>query len=136
MEYWKNDGGSALLTAGCHALDALIMMMGTPGSPTNPVKSVTSLSAKSASPIFASYEYDTTSVTILHFTNGAVGKTAAIVDCLQPYYFRTHLVGSEGSLLDNKFHSTRLKADKEHWSQLSIKMLDSDDFSDHPINPS
>jgi UDP-N-acetyl-2-amino-2-deoxyglucuronate dehydrogenase len=122
----KKDGGSALLTAGCHALDALLMLMGTD------VETVTSLSTKSASPIFAPYEYDTSSVTILHFKGGAVGKTAAIVDCLQPYYFHTHLVGSEGSLLDDRFHSMKLKADKGHWSRLSMKMLDSGDVSDHP----
>jgi predicted dehydrogenase len=122
----KKDGGSALLTAGCHALDALLMLMG------KDVEMVSSLSTKSASPIFAPYEYDTSSVTLLHFKGGAVGKTAAIVDCLQPYYFHTHLVGSEGSLLDNKFHSMKLKADKGHWSGLSMKMLDSGDVSDHP----
>ena len=37
-----------------------------------------------------------------------MGKCAAVVDCLQPYYFHTHLVGSEGSMLDNKFHSQKL----------------------------
>ena len=128
----KQDGGSALLTAGCHALDALLMLMGNPGSPDNPVEKVTSLSTKSASDIFTPYEYDTSSVTLLHFKNGAVGKTAAIVDCLQPYYFHTHLVGSEGSLLDDRFHSMKLKTDKSHWSRLSMKMLDSGDVSDHP----
>ena len=122
----KREGGSALLTAGCHALDALLMLMGSD------VESVTSMSTKSASDFFQPYESDTSSVTILRFKNGAVGKTAAIVDCLQPYYFHTHLVGSSGSLLDNKFHSTKLKADKAHWSELSMKMLDSGDVSDHP----
>jgi UDP-N-acetyl-2-amino-2-deoxyglucuronate dehydrogenase len=122
----KQEGGSALLTAGCHALDALLMLMG------GEVESVSSLSTKSASEFFTPYEYDTSSVTLLRFKNGAVGKTAAIVDCLQPYYFHTHLVGSEGSLLDDRFHSMKLKADKGHWSRLSMKMLDSGDVSDHP----
>ena len=122
----KQDGGSALLTAGCHALDALLLVMGSE------VKTVSSLATRSHSGIFAPYEYDTSSVTIVHFANGAVGKTAAIVDCLQPYYFHTHLVGSEGSLLDDRFHSMKLKADKGHWSKLSMKMLDSGDVSDHP----
>ncbi|MEY3205886.1 MAG: hypothetical protein RLZZ21_2217 [Planctomycetota bacterium] len=122
----KKEGGSALLTAGCHALDALLMLMG------DEVESVSSISTKSASEFFTPYEYDTSSVTILRFKNGAVGKTAAIVDCLQPYYFHTHLVGSEGSLLDDRFHSMKLKADKGHWSRLSMKMLDSGDVSDHP----
>jgi predicted dehydrogenase len=122
----KKDGGSALLTAGCHALDALLLVMGSE------VESVSSMSTRSASELFAPYEYDTSSVTILRFKNGAVGKTAAIVDCLQPYYFHTHLVGSQGSLLDNRFHSMKLKADKGHWSELSMKMLDSGDVTDHP----
>jgi predicted dehydrogenase len=122
----KKDGGSALLTAGCHALDALLMVMGSD------VESVASLSTRSANTLFAPYEYDTSSVTILRFKNGAMGKTAAIVDCLQPYYFHTHLVGSEGSVLDNRFHSMKLKSDKGHWSELAMKMVDSGDVSDHP----
>ena len=122
----KKDGGSALLTAGCHALDALLMCL--PGE----VDSVTSFSTKSKSEYFTPYEYDTSAVTILKFKNGSVGKCAAIVDCLQPYYFHTHLVGSHGSVLDNKFHSAKLKTDKAQWSELSMKMLDSGDVSDHP----
>ena len=122
----KKDGGSALLTAGCHALDGLLMCM--PGE----VDSVMSLSTKSKSEYFTPYEYDTSAVTIVKFRNGAVGKCAAIVDCIQPYYFRTHLMGSHGSLLDNKLHSSKLKSDKSKWSTLSMKMCDSGDVSDHP----
>ena len=123
----KDAGGSALLTAGCHALDALLLCLG------GEVAEVTSYDTKSRSKIFAPYEYTTTSVTILRFKNGAIGKCAAVVDCLQPYYFHTHLVGSEGSLLDNKFHSMKLGGlNKNKWSELSMKMLDSGDVSDHP----
>jgi hypothetical protein len=62
-----------------------------------------------------------------------VGKTASVIDCLQPYYFHIHLVGSEGSLLDNKFYSTQLGGlNKNKWSELSLKMLDSGDVTDHP----
>lgn len=122
----KEHGGSALLTAGCHALDALLLFMG------GDVETVTSLSTKSKSDIFAPYEYDTSSVTLVQFKNGKIGKCAAIVDCLQPYYFHTHLVGSQGSLLDNKFHSMKLHTNKHAWSSLAMKMLDSGDVSDHP----
>jgi UDP-N-acetyl-2-amino-2-deoxyglucuronate dehydrogenase len=122
----KDAGGSSLLTAGCHALDALLLCMG------HDVTEVTSYDTKSSNKIFAPYEYTTTSVTILKFKNGAVGKCAAVVDCLQPYYFHTHLVGSEGSLLDNKFHSTKLSTNKHAWSNLAMKLLDSGDVSDHP----
>jgi predicted dehydrogenase len=119
-------GGSALLTAGCHALDALLLCMG------DEVEEVTSYATQSANPMFAAYEYPTSSTTILKFRNGSVGKSAAVVDCLQPYYFHTHLVGSEGSILDNKFHSQALGLNRNAWSQLSMKMLDSGDVADHP----
>jgi predicted dehydrogenase len=122
----KDAGGSSLLTAGCHALDALLLCMG------DDVTEVTSYDTKSSNKIFAPYEYTTTSVTILKFKNGAVGKCAAVVDCLQPYYFHTHLVGSEGSLLDNKFHSMKLSTNRHAWSSLAMKLLDSGDVSDHP----
>jgi predicted dehydrogenase len=91
-----------------------------------------SYGAKSKSPIFAPYEYPSTSVTILKFKNGAAGKCASSIDCLQPYYFHTHLLGSKGSLLDNKFHSTELGTNKAAWSTLGVKPLDSGDVSDHP----
>ena len=75
----------------------------------------------------------TTSVTILKFKDGRVGKVASVIDCLQPYYFHVHLVGSEGSSLDNKIYSTHLGAlDKSRWSDLAMKLLDSGDVSDHP----
>jgi UDP-N-acetyl-2-amino-2-deoxyglucuronate dehydrogenase len=123
----KKNGGSSLLSAGCHAMDALMLCMGTD------VESVTSFSARSKNKVFAQYEYATTSVTILKFAGGRIGKVASVIDCIQPYYFHTHLVGSEGSLLDNKFHSNKLNGLNKHaWSNLSMKMLDSGDVSDHP----
>src|SRR5438093_4477371 len=49
----KDAGGSSLLTAGCHALDALLLCMG------NDVVEVTSYDTRSHSKIFAPYEYTT-----------------------------------------------------------------------------
>lgn len=122
----KTGGGSSLLTASYHALDALLLFMGTD------VEEVTSYDTKTKSEIFDLYEYNTTSVTILKFKSGRIAKCAASVDCLQPYYFHTHLFGSQGSILDNKMHSEKLKSDKSRWSELSMKMLDSGDVADHP----
>jgi predicted dehydrogenase len=122
----KAQGGSSLLSAGCHALDALLLCM------RSEVIEVTSYATKSRNEILAGYEYPTTSVTLLKFKNGSVGKCVSSVDCLQPYYFHTHLVGSKGSLLDNRFHSTELATGKHTWSTLAMKLLDSGDVSDHP----
>ena len=122
----RDAGGSALLSAGCHALDALLLCMG------GEVESVSSYATGSANKVLKAYEYPSTSVSILKFKDGRVGKVTACIDCLQPYYFHTHLVGSEGTLLDNKFHSTKLGVDKAKWSELSLKLCDSGDVTDHP----
>ncbi|MGH7956200.1 MAG: Gfo/Idh/MocA family protein [Opitutaceae bacterium] len=123
----RKDGGSSLLSAGCHAMDALLLCMG------GEVESVTSYQTRSKNSVFSHYEYATTSVTILRFEGGRLGKVASVIDCIQPYYLHTHLVGSEGSLLDNKFHTNRIHGlNKQAWSTLSMKMADSGDVSDHP----
>ena len=123
-------GGSSLLTAGCHALDLLLWYMG------GEVEEVTSYSNQSKSPHFTPYEYDTTSVTLLKFKNGRIGKVASVIDALQPYYFHIQLNGSEGSLLDDKFYSARLKGTtKERWSQIAAPLIDSGDVDDHPYQP-
>lgn len=123
----RNAGGSSLLSAGCHAMDALLFLMG------NDVEVVSSYATHSAAKEFSAYEYPTTSVTILKFRDGRVGKCASVIDCQQPYYFRVHLVGSEGSLLDDKFFSTKLGGlSKKQWSRLGVPLLDSGDVADHP----
>src|SRR5262249_45876455 len=123
----KDAGGSSLLSAGCHALAALLLCVGGDGGWGS------SYATGSRNKIFRKYEYRTTSVTILKFASGRVGKVASVIDCLQPYYFHTHLVGSEGTLLDDRFHSSKLGAlNKNAWSQLSMRLLASGDVADHP----
>lgn len=122
----KDESPSSLLNAGCHALDALLLCMG------DEVAEVTSYAGKSKSKHFAPFEFPSTSVTILKFRNGSIGKCASSIDCLQPYYFHTHLLGSKGSLLDDKFHAADLGTGRAAWNRLAVKLLDSGDVSDHP----
>jgi predicted dehydrogenase len=120
------NGGSSLLSAGCHALDALLLCMG------NEVEEVSAYETQSKHEIFQKYEYKTTTVALLKFKNGSVGKVASVIDCLQPYYFHTHLVGSEGSLLDNKLYSSKLALRDKKWTELPVALADSGDVADHP----
>ena len=120
------NGGSSLLSAGCHAMDAMMLCMG------NDVEEVTSYAAFSKNADMAKYEYPTTSTTILKFANGSVGKCASVIDCIMPYYFHVHLCGSEGSLLDNKLYSTKLGLRDKAWTELPMAMADSGDVHDHP----
>ncbi|MEM7603113.1 MAG: Gfo/Idh/MocA family oxidoreductase, partial [Verrucomicrobiota bacterium] len=96
------------------------------------VEEVTAYETTSENEIFQKYEYATTTASILKFKNGSVGKVASVIDCLQPYYFHTHLVGSEGSLLDNKLYSTKFGLRDKKWADLPMAMADSGDVADHP----
>lgn len=126
----KDMGGSSLLTGGIHALDLLMSFMGSD------VEEVTSYSTKSNNELFKPYEYDTTSVTLLKFGDGRIGKVASVVDCIQPYYFHIHLVGSAGSILDDQFYSSRLEGtSKDKWGKLGVPLIDSGDVDDHPYLP-
>ena len=120
------NGVSSLLSAGCHALDALLLCMG------NEVEEVSSYATTSKHESFQEYEYATTTASILKFSNGSVGKVASVIDCFQPYYFQTHLVGSEGSLLDNKIYSNKFGLRDKKWADLPMAMADSGDVADHP----
>ncbi len=120
-------GGSSLLSAGCHAVDGLLMFMGSPAT------EVTSYTTRSPNPVFARYEYPTSSVTIIKFENGAIGKVASIIDSYQPYYLRVHLGGSDGAILDGKFWSTRIAGlDPDQWTELGVKLETSADVVHHP----
>ncbi len=126
----KEGGGSSLLSAGCHALDLLLMYM------DREVEEVTSYSTGTDNPSFEPYEYDTTSVTLLKFSDGSVGKVASVLDCLQPYYFHMHLVGGRGTVLDNKFYSNRIDGlERESWSEFDVPPVDSGDVDHHPYRP-
>ncbi|HRX57093.1 MAG TPA: Gfo/Idh/MocA family oxidoreductase [Verrucomicrobiales bacterium] len=122
----KENGGSSLLSAGCHALDAALLCLG------EDVEEVTTYACQSKNAIFDAYEYPTTTTSLLKFASGRVGKVASVIDCLQPYYFHTHLVGSEGSLLDNKIYSSKLALRDKKWTELPVALADSGDVADHP----
>lgn len=122
----RQGGGSSLLSAGCHALDALLFCLG------GEVGEVMSYATGSTNPDFARYEYPTTCATLLKFTDGRVGKCASVIDCRQPYYFHTHLVGSEGTILDRKFCLPPAGEPGREWTDAEWEMLGSGDVKDHP----
>lgn len=115
------DGVSSLMLAGCHAVDALLLCLGSD------VEEVFAYSTRSANPVFAPFEFPSTTVAMLRFKDGRIGKVASVLDCLQPYYFHTHLVGSEGTVLDDKFAGPDKK-----WTPLPYQPVDSGDVNDHP----
>jgi predicted dehydrogenase len=122
----KDMGGSSLLTAGCHALDILLWLVG------GEVEEVCSYSTRNPHEVYAPYEYDTTSVTILKFRGGkVVGKVASVTDCMQPYVFNMNIVGSHGSIKNNLLSTKKIDG-VNGWSTMDVQLVDSGDVAHHP----
>ncbi|NCO36343.1 MAG: hypothetical protein AUJ92_09165 [Armatimonadetes bacterium CG2_30_59_28] len=125
----KEGGGSSLLSAGCHALDGLRYFV------QQEATEVASFSTKSCCQDFQPYEYDSTSVTIIKFANGSVGKVASLIDCKMPYVFNIMLCGSEGTIRNNQIHSTKKYPGllKDRWVTIPTILPDSGDVTHHPF---
>jgi len=122
----RAEGGSALLSAGCHALDLVIYFA------KSDVTEVASFGGFSAgNPL--KYEYPPHSTTILKFANGTVGKCASSVDYRGPYYFPFEIQGEEGCIRDNQFFSAKLGGQKG-MATIPTIMLDSGDVTHHPYD--
>ncbi len=125
----KDMGGSSLLTAGCHSLDIMLYLVDTE------VDEVFSYSTSNPHEVYKPYEYDTTSVTLLKFKNGTtLGKVASVIDCMQPYVFNMNMVGSHGSIKNNKFYSKKIDGLLTDWCTLDVMLIDSGDVAHHSYN--
>lgn len=123
----KEMGGSSLLSAGCHALDALRWFMG------GNITEVTQYRTRGDGPDFKAYEYDPTTVTILKFEDGRIGKVASCIECIQPYVFNINLVGTEGTMRNNKIFSRTSYPGQTDWVDIPTILPDSGDVSEHPF---
>ena len=123
----KKAGGSSLLSAGCHAVDALRWFMG------GDVVEVTQYSTHGKGADFAPYEYDPTSITIMKFADGRIGKVTSCIECIQPYVFPINLVGTEGTIRNNQIFSRRHFPGQTSWATVPTILPDSGDVTHHPF---
>ena len=103
-------GGSSMLFCGCHPLMLLMIAMGD--------------TTHSTSPHFSDLEYQATQVNLLRFADGRIGKVTSCLDSLGPYTFRCTLIGSEGTLIDRRLNSRKLKGlDPNGWTELATRSI-------------
>lgn len=120
----RDSGRSAMLAAGCHAIDALRWFAG------DEVAEVAAFGNNAR----GAYEFDPNVVAILKFRNGAIAKASAVFDCEMPYAFNVDLLGSEGSLRDNRLWSKKLLPGQTDWATLPTVLPDSGDVEHHPFD--
>lgn len=120
-------GGTALLTAGCHAVDALRWFArqealevfcyanASPGNPLN-------------------YEYEPNSVALIQFAGGMMGKVATSIEAVAPYAFPIVLMGNGGTIRNNHVFSHRF-AGQTGWATIPTVLPDSGAVDHHPFVP-
>jgi len=123
----KEVGASSLLSAGCHAMDALRYFMG------GEVAEVSQYATFGGGDSFKEYEYDPTTCTILKFADGRIGKVASCIECVQPYVFNINLVGTHGTIKNNQIWSKTKFPGQTTWVNVPTILPDSGDVSHHPF---
>ena len=123
------EGGSSLLSAGLHALDGLRWFV------QKDVAEVFAYSTNSNNTAYypGGYEYDPTSVTLLKFADGTIGKVASNIECLQPYTFPITLQGTGGTIQGNKLYSKKLMPGQTGFATIPTILPDSGDVTHHPF---
>ena len=139
-------GVSAMLVAGCHAIDAL-RWFAAPGefAAADPVE-VFALAggwrqggARSYNPLTHEWaeglppmEFEGLEVALVRFANGVVGKVSVNFDCVMPYRFPVRVFGDRGTILDHRVWSRHGDAPAT-WLELDEIQPDSSDVSHHPF---
>lgn len=121
---YQRNGGSTMLLGGCHALDAIRWFI------QDEVDEV----AAFGNNLKDNFEFPANVVAILKFRNGAIGKTSALFDAEMPYQFNIDLVGTEGTLRDNRVWSKRLLPGQTGWTTMQTIMPDSGAVEHHPFD--
>lgn len=120
----KEIAGSAFLSAGCHAVDALRLFV------KDEVSEVMAYSNK-CNPV---YEYDTNIVGIVKFAGGAIGKVSTSFDVQCPYAFNIDLLGDKGTIRDNHIYAKEFFAGQTDWITVPTIRPDSGDVAHHPFD--
>ncbi len=123
----KDVGVSALLSAGCHAVDALRWFMG------GRIVEVMQYATFNRGVDFSDYEYAPTSCTLCKFEDGRVGKVTAAIACVQPYVFNITLVGAHGTIRNNQIFSKLKYPGQTGWTTVPTILPDSSDIPQHPF---
>lgn len=119
----KANGGSSMLSAGCHAVDAVRFFAGD-------IEEVTAYSCQTWAN--SEYEFDPNAIAIFKLKNGGIGKVSSSLECKTPYKFNVHILGEKGAIMNNQLFSHKWPGQTEYATIPTI-LPDSGDVSHHPF---
>lgn len=115
---------SAELTAGCHAIDALLWFMGRRVTEVQAMKGVSP-----KNPL--KYEYPPNSTALFRFEGGATGSVHTSIECRNPYHFPIVLQGDKGTINYDKLFTTDWPG-QTGWTTIPADLPDSGKVEHHP----
>ncbi len=142
----KEMGVSAMMVAGCHALDTARWLAGREIGRAARVEEVfawcggwrkgnrreynyyTGAWSEDKPPL----EYEGLEALLLKMENGVLGKVTANFDCIMPYTFPIEIFGDEGTVKNNRIWSRRFPGQKG-WIEIPTILPDTAEVSHHPF---
>lgn len=115
--------GTALLTAGCHAVDALRWFA------RSGVEEVSAYQTRTNNPA----EYPGTISINVKFKDGKIGRSTTTFDAKMPYRFNIGIYGTEGTLRNNEIFAPKLFPGQNDFMKIPTILPDSGDVSHHPF---
>ena len=126
QEKWygsREQGGTAILTGGCHAIDALRWFA------RSEAEEVCAYQAKTENPI----EYPGTITVNVKFEDGRIGRSTTTFDAQMPYRFNIGVYGTEGTVRNDEFYAPKLFPGQDNFMKIPCVLPDSADVAHHPF---
>ena len=119
----RRQSGTAILTGGCHAIDALRWFA------RSEAEQVCAYQVKTENPI----EYPGTISVNVKFENGTIGRSTTTFDARMPYRFNIGVYGTEGTLRNNELFAPKLFPGQSDFLKIPCILPDSADVAHHPF---
>lgn len=119
----REQSGTALLTAGCHAIDALRWFA------RSEVEEVFAYQVKTDNPI----EYPGTISVNVKFKDGKIGRSSTTFDAKMPYRFNIGIYGTKGTLRNDELFAPKLFPGQNNFMKIPCILPDSGDVAHHPF---
>ena len=119
----REQSGTAILTGGCHAVDALRWFA------RSQVEQVCAYQAKTQNPI----EYPGTISVNVKFEDGKIGRSTTTFDAQMPYRFNIGVYGTEATLRNDELFAPKLFPGQNNFMKIPCVLPDSGDVTHHPF---
>lgn len=119
----RERSGTAILTGGCHAIDALRWFA------RSEVEEICAYQVKTENPI----EYPGTISVNVKFEDGKIGRSTTTFDAKMPYRFNIGIYGTEGTLRNGELFAPKLFPGQSDFLKIPCILPDSADVAHHPF---